>query len=264
MSYETISLLFTVSVVVNLAFLIAVRNYRRKLARIKTRNRFEKLGGGTIPVRSVYDVFLQIKRTDLGPAASTRVVHIANDHTPGGITDFESWILCNLSKSAQRIFEFGTATGKTSFLLAANSPPECEVITVTLGPGQHGDYQHDHGDIRSDSDVAISESRFTRFVYTGTQQEAKIQQLFSDSKQLRLEQYQGQVDLVFIDGSHARSYVENDTRLAMRLLRPGGVIVWHDYRGAETVPGVFETLNSMANKIKLTHLAGTSMVVYQG
>ncbi len=264
MNQEIILLILIVSLLFNIALFVIARNWRRKIIRIKTRDRFAKHGSGVIPVKSVYDVFPQLKRTELGPMASTCVLHIANDHTLGGISDYESWILCNLAKIAKRIFEFGTATGKTTYLLAANSPEGCEVISVTLGPEQHNDYHHEASDARSDSRAAISESCFENFIYTNTKEEKKIQQLFSDSKQLKLEQYKGQVDLVFIDGSHARSYVENDTNIALMMLRPGGVIVWHDYRGIETVPGVFEALNAMSNNIKLTHLLGTSMVVYKG
>jgi len=35
-------------------------------------------------------------------------------------------------------------------------------------------------------------------------------------------------DGVFIDGDHRQAAVEHDTRLATRLLRPGGFIAWHD------------------------------------
>lgn len=37
-------------------------------------------------------------------------------------------------------------------------------------------------------------------------------------------------DLVFIDGAHDRESVETDIRLARELLRPGGLLAFHDYR----------------------------------
>jgi predicted O-methyltransferase YrrM len=36
------------------------------------------------------------------------------------------------------------------------------------------------------------------------------------------------IDAAFIDGDHSAIGVEHDSRLARALLRPGGVIVWHD------------------------------------
>ena len=36
-------------------------------------------------------------------------------------------------------------------------------------------------------------------------------------------------DFIFIDGDHSYYGVLQDSRLALDLIRPGGVIVWHDY-----------------------------------
>lgn len=43
------------------------------------------------------------------------------------------------------------------------------------------------------------------------------------------------VDMVFIDGDHSRKAVEYDTALARAIVRPGGLIVWHDYHELGTV-----------------------------
>lgn len=50
-------------------------------------------------------------------------------------------------------------------------------------------------------------------------------------------------DLAFIDGSHDRESVARDAALAARLLRPGGVLAFHDY-GA-TDPGVTEAVDEL-------------------
>lgn len=42
-------------------------------------------------------------------------------------------------------------------------------------------------------------------------------------------------DAVFIDGDHSRKGVENDTALACAAIRPGGIIIWHDYHDLGTV-----------------------------
>lgn len=46
-----------------------------------------------------------------------------------------------------------------------------------------------------------------------------------------------QYDLVFIDGAHDYASVRNDTEWALRLLREGGLIAYHDYR-SKINPGV--------------------------
>jgi predicted O-methyltransferase YrrM len=39
-------------------------------------------------------------------------------------------------------------------------------------------------------------------------------------------------DIVYIDGSHATADVLEDAVLSYRLLKPGGVLIFDDYRGA--------------------------------
>jgi predicted O-methyltransferase YrrM len=41
-------------------------------------------------------------------------------------------------------------------------------------------------------------------------------------------------DMIFIDGAHDHENVEADIEFALRLLKPNGVLAFHDYR---TVPG---------------------------
>jgi predicted O-methyltransferase YrrM len=37
------------------------------------------------------------------------------------------------------------------------------------------------------------------------------------------------IDAMFIDGDHGRAAVQHDTDLAINWVRPGGIIIWHDY-----------------------------------
>lgn len=36
------------------------------------------------------------------------------------------------------------------------------------------------------------------------------------------------MDFVFVDGFHCYEYVKNDTEKGLEMLRPGGIIAWHD------------------------------------
>jgi len=253
----------TLLVVLNAILLVLYLRLRQRSHRVKSAARGQKNGWGKIPLRAIYDLFPQFERSTLGPLATTEVRHVANDHTPGGVSDYESWILCNIVKRAESVFEFGTATGKTSYLLGANSPTKAIIHTITLAPAEHASYLHTAKDAQSDLANAIEESVFEHFVYSGTPVESKIEQLFADSKAFSFSAYHGRMDLVFIDGSHARSYVESDSQNALAMLRPGGCIVWHDYRGPDVTPGVFEVINALADDLALAHIKGTCMVVYQ-
>ncbi len=53
----------------------------------------------------------------------------------------------------------------------------------------------------------------------------------------------GTFDVVYIDGDHGRATVEHDTALATQIIRPGGIIIWHDYY---TLPEPVPTLDVKA------------------
>jgi len=54
----------------------------------------------------------------------------------------------------------------------------------------------------------------------------------------------GSVDAVFIDGDHSERVVSYDSDLARIIVRPGGVIIWHDYRnGGVEVTQVLDRLS---------------------
>jgi predicted O-methyltransferase YrrM len=200
-----------------------------------------------------------------GPTLAAEVwfVGTGDGAVPGGTTDLEAWVLAVLAKRATRLFEFGTCTGKTAYLWARNAPPEARVTTLTLPPDGVAAYAHAPGDDAASAACAAAESRFARFLYDGTDVAHKVEQLFGDSKAFDEAPYVGRCDLVFVDGSHAYSYVVSDTRKALRMVRPGGVVLWHDYAGPAWAPGVDRALNELAATLPLTHLAGTKLVAYR-
>ena len=66
------------------------------------------------------------------------------------------------------------------------------------------------------------------------------------------------MDLVVVDGSHARAYVRSDSALARVMVRPGGWIVWHDYG---VWPDVTAVLDELAGELPLVRLEATTLVV---
>ena len=181
----------------------------------------------------------------------------------GGTSDAESWVLAVLAKRARLLFEFGTCTGKTAYLWARNAPPDARIVTVTLHPAEAHRYTTASGDVEQDRKWALVESSFTEFLYTGSPVAAKVEQLFADSKELDVSAWMGQCDLVFVDGSHAYSYVMSDSRKALAMVRPGGLVLWHDYAGPGHAPGVWRALNELAREIPLVHVARTAFVAHR-
>lgn len=62
----------------------------------------------------------------------------------------------------------------------------------------------------------------------------------------------GPVDAAFIDGDHSLRGVLNDTELSVMNIRPGGVVIWHDFHdlGNVDVRGVLEFLSKAGWQIQ--------------
>ncbi|MBF0354616.1 MAG: class I SAM-dependent methyltransferase [Alphaproteobacteria bacterium] len=142
-------------------------------------------------------------------------------------------------------------------------PPGAKVTTLTLGPGQHGSYKAEGGDDEPETRMALVESTNTKFLYSESEAEPKITQLFGDSKEFDPEPWLGRCDLVFVDGSHAYSYVVSDTQKALAMVKPGGLVLWHDYRGPRRIKGVWKALNELADRLDLKHVKDTSLIVWR-
>ena len=181
----------------------------------------------------------------------------------GGTSDAEAWILAVVAKRAACLFEFGTCTGKTAYLWARNAPAEAKVVSVTLAPNHVADTRTEPGDDARDVAYASLESSHTRFLYSDTDVAHKVEQVFADSKSLDIAPWAGQCDVVFVDGSHAYSYVLSDSAKALELLKPGGLVLWHDYAGPLHSPGVYRALNELASRIPIVRIAGTSLAAYR-
>jgi len=200
-----------------------------------------------------------------GPTLATEVTFIGRGPVavPGGTTDGEAWILATLAKQSRTFFEFGTCTGKTSYLWSRNAPPKSRIVTLTLAPEQRDSYVAAPGDDRRDARFALDESNFTDFLYSGTPESARIEQHFGDSKAFDEGAFTDWADLVFVDGAHAESYVHSDSAKALRIVKPGGLILWHDYVGPHDAPGVFRALNTLSTSLPIRHVRGTTFAAYR-
>ena len=70
-------------------------------------------------------------------------------------------------------------------------------------------------------------------------------------------------DVVFIDGDHSRRCVSLDTALAHAVVKPGGLIIWHDYHDLGTVD-VRDVLDEWWKAGEaITHIEGTWLAFKQ-
>ena len=104
-----------------------------------------------------------------------------------------------------------------------------------------------------------------RLGYSGAPQASRIRQLHGDSRAYDYSPYLGANQLVLVDANHTYEFVKTDTETAFRLLSPGGVIVWDDYRWLDIHSeciGVTRCLNELQQSRPVFHIAGTRFAVY--
>ena len=150
------------------------------------------------------------------------------------------------------IFEFGTFEGGTTSHLAINSSDKSKIITLDLG-------SDDTKKIWDTTlDVYPSEVGFR---FKNAPFEKKITQLLGDSQIFDFSIYHKKVDLVFVDACHHYEHVKKDSENAFKMLRRGGIILWHDY--ASYASGVKKALHEIAKERHLQQIMGTSLVIYK-
>lgn len=146
--------------------------------------------------------------------------------TPHNASEYELVCLAALVKAlrAEQVFEIGTYDGRSSRAMAMSLPASGRLLTLNLPPGE----DRNAAGIQN-VDSLLNTKVGSGFRFVGTPEAERIKQLFGDSATFDFTPFEGQMDLVFIDGSHEFDYVRKDTESALRLLKPsGGWIVWHD------------------------------------
>jgi predicted O-methyltransferase YrrM len=181
-----------------------------------------------LPERNVWEVL------DADRDVSVRLANVLTpswpDSQPAYLADIVS--LCRLCALVRprRVFEIGTYTGYSTLHLALNAPPDATILTLDL-PKQD-DLRPLRPALRTTvmDDAHIGGATAERaYLFAGLPEAERIALLFGDSATFDFAPWHGAIDLFFIDGAHSYEYVRSDTRAALRCVRPGGVIAWHDF-----------------------------------
>jgi predicted O-methyltransferase YrrM len=143
------------------------------------------------------------------------------------VTLHESVCLAVLMKrvNARRVFEFGTYRGVSTTQLALNLPPGGQVFTLDL-PVENLNTKFA---LDTTGEVDVVQDARKGDLIPGPLR-AQITFLAQDSADFDPAPYEGTMDLVFVDGAHTAEYVKNDSEKGWRMLRPGGILCWHDCR----------------------------------
>ncbi|WP_173068550.1 glycosyltransferase [Sulfurimicrobium lacus] len=143
---------------------------------------------------------------------------------------------------AKKMFEFGTYMGRTTFHLAHNNP-DGQVFTLNLPPERDPRY-----------------APYMGVLFKGREEEKRITQIHSDSREFDTAPYRQQFDFVFVDGDHSYDLVKNDTQKAFELIKQGGVIMWHDY--APKSDGLVRFFKEFTQDRPLFRIRSTCLLVY--
>jgi predicted O-methyltransferase YrrM len=131
-----------------------------------------------------------------------------------------------------RVFEIGTLQGRTTLNLALNLSNAARIFTLNL---RVEDQERFNGWHKQDELLVKENYRRIGRLFRGSQVEHKIIQLWGDSLTFDFSPYQGTMDMVFIDANRQYEYVTSDSENGRKMLRPGGLLVWHDYNYVDSV-----------------------------
>lgn len=176
----------------------------------------------------------------------------------GGTEPYESFCVAAIARHVQPgcVFEFGTFRGQTTALLAQNTPPATRIFTLDVDSQE----LRSLGVLPTGADrTYIRKDRIGEHIAHPATEE-RVTQLLGDSLAFDYTPYLGRCELVFVDAGHGYESVKSDTENAFRLLAPGGVIMWHDYKPG--CPGVVRALHECTAQHDLRHIIDTSLVVH--
>ena len=138
------------------------------------------------------------------------------------------------------IFEMGTFMGRTGRVMLINGGDGARLFTLDLPADQCA---HVPGkDLR------------------GTPEETRTTFLSGDSMNFDFSPWYGKCDMVWVDACHDYEYVVSDTENALKMVTPGGWVLWHDYRHTAWWSGVTKCVRGLKkDHPSLTHILGTTM-----
>jgi hypothetical protein len=145
-----------------------------------------------------------------------------------------------------RHLEFGTWLGDG--VLRCVEECDATVWTINLPGGESGEHgEWTYSALVEDAPMAGVQSSETVVTNAGTWVRTdahgligrkylnagvgnRVCQIYSDTRTWDTRNYpRGFFDSAFIDGGHSYEIVANDTGLAIELVRPGGLVMWHDF-----------------------------------
>jgi predicted O-methyltransferase YrrM len=140
--------------------------------------------------------------------------------------------------------EIGTFNGRTTLHIALNAP-DAKIYTLDL-PNEKREESFKNTELLFDN---------KKYSYLRN----RIETLYGDSKTFDFSFLENSVEFIFVDGEHSENYLLNDSEIALSVIKPGGVIVWHDYSVWDGVTRGLDLFAKRNRHLNIVHLQGTSL-----
>lgn len=222
----------------------------------------------TMHLKKKEDKYLQqINLPDISwkQCTNRRMIKIReHDKANGNIRISELGVISAIASGCEdgtNLFEIGTFDGRTSLNLAFSSPSNCNIYTLDLPPEMDTQFSLASGEEHM-VEKEISGARFEKYRESDSSVILRINQLYGDSASFDFSPYYKSCSLVFVDGSHFYDYALSDSYAAMKMIKKGGVIIWHDYGIWEGVTKALEEIEEK-EKLGLKNIRGTSLVYWK-
>ena len=257
-----IKIITFISLIVNILLIIIIK--KKSLKSLLNKKKVQ-----STDLEKLNDIFINSKIDENlnGPKEDVIVKNFcipSNNKIVGMTSNYEAWIISSLSKVSKTIFEFGTCSGKTTYLMALNSPENAKIISLTLKPENLGNIEKNNLDNKISFRNIINESIYKNFLFTGSKLENKIDVIFQNSLDFDETQYNNFFDLIFIDGGHTYSVVKSDTQKAFKMINKNGIILWHDYvPGKTSAKDVVKLINEISQEKKIYNIKDTSLCYFK-
>lgn len=212
-------------------------------------------GGHEWPCRPIFDLLPKADRV------RATLEHIPSDVIGTPLEQLSALALFARASNAKRIFEIGTFRGRTALNFALNVPEDGRVFTMDLPPSD--DTRGDASDRTNTSDATIISESTTGSDYRGSDVESRIEQIFGDSSIFDFSPYYDSIDLVYVDGAHHYDAVVRDSEEAIKMVRPGGYVLWDEFCNFGDYADVTRAVLDVVPKGQVSHVEKTQLGVYR-
>ena len=259
MILKVIIIIIIISNLITIFFL-----YKKKIKNYLYKSKIKK-----IDITDIHEIFnlKEISKNLKGPKKDVIIKSFSisqSNNIVGMTSDQEAWIIASLSKISKNIFEFGTCSGKTTYLMGLNSDKDTKIISITLSKNEISEVLKKKEDNEVSFRNIVNESIYSKFLFSGEDVEKKIKVIFQNSLEFNHQEYIGKMDLIFIDGGHTYSVVKNDSEKSFEMLYENGIILWHDYvPGKQSAKDVVKYIHEISKNKEILNIKGTTLAYFK-